>query len=165
MNVEFSYEITKQDYAAANLLFSRLSGHREKAMWSLFFGVLLTALPFFQDSPKVLFALGSLIGLWFLFRGIRGIFPNIGLGRYYQVQQLENEPYKAVVTQDGINVEGSLQGWKVKWPALTLRGENDKLFLLYCYPTVFIFGKRFLSNDQQGELRKLAGLRDPSVSG
>lgn len=66
--------------------------------------------------------------------------------------------YAADVNADGFEVNGQEWGWRVKWPGVRDKGEDERVFMFYAANTLFIIGKKYLSEDQQKELRQLAKL-------
>ena len=59
---------------------------------------------------------------------------------------------------DGFELAEEFCNWRVQWSAVHLKGENERAFILCSYGTIFMFGKKYLTADQQEELRKLSGL-------
>jgi len=62
------------------------------------------------------------------------------------------------VTEEGFNVREEFRGWNVGWSGVSLKGEDKHVFMFHTEPTIFIFGKKYLTPGQQVEFRRLAGL-------
>jgi len=62
------------------------------------------------------------------------------------------------VSDDGFDVAGDTCTWRVRWQGVRLKAENKRVFMFCSYGTIFIFGKQYLANEQQEELRRLGGL-------
>jgi hypothetical protein len=86
-----------------------------------------------------------------------GLFPSLNLKRAYRRSELAGKKFKADVGQDEFSVSGDEYSWRVKWTGVKVKGESEKVFLL-SGPVMFIFGKKYLTEDQQRELRTFAGL-------
>lgn len=73
--------------------------------------------------------------------------------------------FKADVNEDGFEVTGDLCSWHVRWLRVRPKGENERVFIFTLYPegTIFMFGKRYLNDEQQQELRRLSGLERSDV--
>jgi len=66
--------------------------------------------------------------------------------------------FAADVDENGFEIKGEFCDWRVKWLGVTLRGEDRRVFIFVSGGTIFIFGKKFLSGEQQEDLRRLSGL-------
>jgi len=90
-----------------------------------------------------------------------GFLPGIPAGYYrgaYRRSGTAGKRFKADVDEEGIKVEGDLGSWHVKWPGAYPKGENGSVFAFFSAGTAFIFGKKYLDNEQQLELRRLSKL-------
>jgi len=163
--MQFEYEIGAEEYAAGQLLYHRLSRDRTRLRWVVY--SILTALlcvgiawsePRFDWGEFLLL----LIGAWWLYVGVSNLLPALLLSRHfrraYQGSELAGQKFKAGVDEGGFEVTGELCSWRVRWPAVRIKAENDKVFMLHSLGTIFIFGKRFLSAEQQQQLRTLSGV-------
>ncbi|HWZ55790.1 MAG TPA: YcxB family protein [Verrucomicrobiae bacterium] len=99
------------------------------------------------------------IGVWWVWAGIACFFPARYLRRAYAKQRLAGELYRADVNEDGFEVVGKFRSWRVQWPGVLLKGENQDMFVFFASNTIFIFGKKYLNLEQQAELRKFAALQ------
>ena len=53
----------------------------------------------------------------------------------------------------------------VQWQGIGLKGENEKVFMICSTGgTIFMFGKKYLTDEQQQELRRLSGLASVNTS-
>lgn len=95
-----------------------------------------------------------------LYAGLANLFPKWHIARAYRSTQFGGKQFHAEVTEHGIEVNAESYGWRVKWQDVQVKGENDRVFMLYSRGThtIFIFGKKYLTGEQQFELRALAGL-------
>lgn len=66
--------------------------------------------------------------------------------------------YRADVNEEGFGVTGDLCSWRVRWSDVQLKAENEHVFMLYAKGTIFMFGKKYLTDEQQHEMRGLASL-------
>jgi hypothetical protein len=48
--------------------------------------------------------------------------------------------------------------WRVLWAEARLKGEDKCVFMFSGKGTIFIFGKKYLTDEQQKEIRRLAAL-------
>lgn len=158
--MHFDYEITAQDYIASQILYRGLHKRRKRidaALAWILGGVMFIVLPYnerpFTWSSSVL----ALMGAWWIYCGVAGLFPSLHLKRAYRRSELAGKKFKADVGQDEFSVSGDEYSWRVKWTGVKVKGESEKVFLL-SGPAMFIFGKKYLTEDQQRELRTFAGL-------
>ena len=116
--IQFTYEVTKEDYAEANALIVRKLKRKKSWMIPLL-GVAVAAVPFLQVGSDGYTKL-DLGMLWFVVLGglalvyygiryqsarytARGHYPNTGI---------EHRPFVAFVSQEGIRVRGTFSEWK-----------------------------------------------------
>lgn len=101
-----------------------------------------------------------------MWAGIARTFPGVSLRRYYRRYYrklgLENNKYRASVKEDGFQVVGVDISWRVRWQDVSPKGDDGEVFMFYAHGTLFIFAKRYLAEEQQHQLRKLAGLPERS---
>src|ERR1700730_15420115 len=78
-----------------------------------------------------------LIGLYFMF-GLR-----LSIRRSFMQDQRLQQPFEAVVSQDGIDISSPMASSKYEWSSFTRYVESKSLFLVYQAPKVFnVFPKR-----------------------
>ena len=159
--MQFEYEITAEEYVASQVLYWRLSSGRKFrdrlaacVLGGVFFLVLAWNEPVFNWATVTLAAMG----LWRIYSGLMSIFPRFYLRRAYRGTELAGKKYQADVNEEGFEVVGDLCSWRVRWAGVRLKGENKSVFILFTDSVIFMFGKKYLNNEQQSELRKFAGL-------
>jgi hypothetical protein len=159
--MRFEYEITADDFVAGQMLYHRLSSKKNYAINAssvIFAGTILVLVAVrekLMDLSPIL--LGS-IGIWWIYVGIRGLFPGRYFRRGYLAQALAGEKYRADISKDGFDVASELRSWQVRWKGVSYKGESESVFMLFASNTIFIFGKRYLTLEQQDEFRTLASL-------
>jgi hypothetical protein len=159
--MNFEYAITVDEYIAACFLYHKLNGSRRRMLGV---GWILAGLLFFvmasiervpcNWTPAILAGVGA----WGIYGGFRMLFPTRYFSLAYPAADLAGKRFKADVTADGLDVTGDLRSWHVRWPGMRLKGENERVFMFYSSGTMFIFGKEYLTNQQQRELRDFSGL-------
>jgi len=162
--MEFEYEISAEDYADALILYYRLNRRRlSTSTGSLFIfgGFLLTVGLIEREkglSPLLLVALGAFT-IWL---GIVSAFPRLSsrkkFRRHFRELGIEGKKSHANVNEEGLNITGDDETWSRPWADISSRGEDKQLFMFYSRGTLFIFAKRYLTSEQQQELRSLTGL-------
>ena len=159
--MEFDYEISADDYAAASILHYKLSRQRRVSGGWLFAGTILVFIALLERDRGVSPILLGAIGVWWMWYGFGSIFPSIFrkyYRNYYRRLRLESEQYHARLSSDGFQVVGRTCTWENKWTDVSPKGEDDRVFMLFSRGTLFIFAKRYLPDEQQRELRALAVL-------
>ncbi len=159
--MHFEYEITVDEYVAAQLLYQKLGNSRKgirRGIWWIVVGLLFIVVVW---NERVLdwgpFLLGA-VGAWWVYAGVVNLFPARYFRNQYPKAGLAGKTFKADLSENGFEVTGDECSWRVRWPGVQLKGENESVLILYGANTVFIFGKKYLSHEQQQEFRKLAGL-------
>jgi hypothetical protein len=160
--MQFEYEITADDYVAAQLLYHKLINARKRlpgaAVWILS-GVFLLLVAWNERVPAFSHVLLLFIGVWWIYAGAMMFFPARHYRRFYPATGLAGEKFIADVTDEGLSVKGDAESWQFKWTAVRAKGESQRIFIFVIRAgTVFMFGKQYLSDDQQKELRSLSGL-------
>jgi non-ribosomal peptide synthetase component F len=162
--MHFEYEIDPNDFVASQVLYRKLSlpGRRtrpyENAIAWIVVGGFFIAVAWndktFTWAPGLL----ALIGVWWIYAGLVHLFPAKYFRRKYRETEFWGKRFHAEVTESGFEVIGELCSWHVLWNGVKLMGESNSVFVFYSANTVFGFGKRFLSEAQQEELRRLSGI-------
>ena len=98
-------------------------------------------------------------GISWVYGGIRMLFPGRYYRRAYRSSDLAGKSYRAGLDENGLRIVGEFCQWSVQWPGVQLKGEDERVFIFYAANTIVIFGKKFLSTEQQQEIRKLGGLK------
>ena len=164
--MEFEYEIKPDDYAAAAILHAKLIRNPRKLSPWLSGGVILLLVAVLEWDRGLSPILLGAIGVWWMSTDIARIFPGLFLRRYYRRYAeklgMGNMRYRATVDEQWLQVVGEEGGWRVRWQDVSPKGENPDVFMFHALGTLFIFAKRYLTNEQQRELRALAGLLAPA---
>jgi hypothetical protein len=160
-HMRFEYEITADEYAASQLLYYKLTGGRkrvERAVGWIVSGFALIFIAWsdrFQDSAQIILAA---IGAWWIYAGVARFFPAWHFRRAYPKNDFAGKKFTFDANEDGFEVTADLYSWSVRWPGLRLKAENQQVFMLYSQGSIFMLGKKFLTDEQQQELRTLSGL-------
>lgn len=169
-SLQFQYDIPVEQFVAAQVLYHKLqkTGRRigRPVFWILL-GAVLVVLVFTvrqsawaaTDASAVPLIIGLVFGVMWIYGGIRMLLPSRHFRRAYQSSGLAGKVYKAEADESGFHVAGELHEWNVKWPGVQLKGEDERVFIFYAANTIFIFGKKFLTGEQQEELRRLSGMK------
>lgn len=159
--MEFDYEISADDCAAASILHYKLSGKPRVARGWLFAGTTLVIVALIERERGLSPILLGAIGIWWMWYGLGSIFPSMFrkyYRKYYRGLRLEGEKYHASLNQEGFKVEGPNRSWKNPWTDVSSKGEDHQVFMFLSHGTLFIFAKRYLAEEQRQTLRMLAGL-------
>lgn len=161
LQMQFDYEIPVDEYAAAQLLYHTARDKTTLVTRGLFwvfvglFYVLIAVTRWVADwGPVLLF----LTGAWFVYAGINNIFPTRHFRRAYPESEFAGKTYHAELEQDGFSVAGDSCGWHARWSEVRFKGENKLVFMFFAKSTIFIFGKKYLTDEQQKEIRRLAAM-------
>jgi hypothetical protein len=159
--MEFEYEITADDYADASILYHRLTIRRQNGAGWFLAGALFLIVGLIERDRGLAPILLAAVGLWWAGVGLGRTFPRLFrryYRRYYKRLGLADQKYRATVNEDGFQVVGDYCTWRNRWADVSPKGEDDRVFTLFAHGTLFIFAKRYLSDEQQQTLRKLAGM-------
>ena len=159
--MHFEYEITVDEFVASQLLCHKLNGGRkrvERVIYSFLAGLLFLATAWTERSRDLSPFLLAITGAWLIYYGAVSLFPAKYFRSAYRKSEVVGKRFNAEITEGGFEVTGDLRSWRVRWPGVRLKGENERVFVFCSYGTVFMFGKKFLSSDEQQQLRKLSGL-------
>lgn len=107
--------------------------------------------------------LRAVIGAWWIYAAVRNLFPAGYFRSAYQGTDLSGRRFAADVNEDGFEAMADTCSGHVQWPGVRVKGENKTVFLLRCYGTLFMFGKKYLSIEQQQQLHKFGGLAAPEA--
>src|SRR5579863_977601 len=160
------YEVTADEYVASQLLYCRLSRDRKRFQWvayCILTGVLFLGVGWSGRLPDWVALLLLIVGAWWIYVGVMNLYPARYLRQTYRSQELAGKKFKADLNENGFEVTGELGSWRGQWPSVKVEGENERVFILYSQGSVFVFGKQYLSDEQQQELRRLSGLHVPVV--
>jgi hypothetical protein len=159
--MHFEYEITADEYAASQILLSQLGGARTRirsaVIWILA-GVFLILVAWNERVVNWASVLLAAIGAWWIYAAVASLFLARYFRRAYRGAEVAGKRFIADVNEDGFEVKGESCTWRVQWAGVRRKGEDSQVFMLYSQGTVFMFGKKYLSTEQQEELRRLSGL-------
>ncbi len=96
------------------------------------------------------------LAAYFFYFGIYNLFPTHYCRRYYAKSGLAGTSYRAELDENGFSVSGDGCSWRVLWPDVRLKGEDSRVFMFTAKGTVFMFGKKYLSAEQQKAIRQFA---------
>ena len=159
LNMQFEYEIPAEEYAAAQVLFYRGSNKGQVTKRAIayivlgLFYVLIGVLRWAPDWPPILVLL---TGVLFIYSGLATLFPASHYRRYYSQSDLDGKKYHAEIDERGFSVSGDGCNWRVLWSEVLLKGEDNRVFMVCAKGTLFIFGKKYLTNEQQQAVRQFA---------
>jgi hypothetical protein len=159
--MQFDYEIPVEEYAAAQALYYKACTKgqvvKQALGWVLLglFFVLVAVFRWAADWAPILLLL---TGSWFIYSGFRMLFPTRHYRRYYPESGLAGKKYHAELDESGFSVSGDACSWRVLWAEARLKGEDKRVFMFCGKGTVFMFGKRYLTDQQQKEIRQFAAM-------
>jgi hypothetical protein len=159
--MEFEYEITADDYAAANVLYHRLISARQRGSEWFLAGAIFLIIALVERERGLSPVLLGAIGIWWMGAGLGRVFPRLLRGyyrRYYKRVGLAGQKYYAKLNEEGFQVAGNYCTWQNRWADVSPEGEDNCVFMLFSHGFLFIFAKRYLTDEQQQALRTLAGL-------
>jgi len=159
--MHFEYEIGADEFVASQLLYHKLSGGRkrvERAVYCILAGFVFVVVAWNEWSHTWTPILVALIGAWCIYSGFTTFFPSTYFLRAYPRSEVAGKRFKADVNEDGFEVTGDSCSWRIRWQGVRFKDENEQVFMLYSHGTIFMFGKKYLTSEQQQDLRKLSGL-------
>ena len=159
--MHFEYEIGPEEYVAAQHLYLKLRRDQRRTQWTAFCflgGLLLILIALTRVPLEWSGVLLIVMGTWLVYLGVLNLFPARYYRRAYRSAHLTGKKFVVDVTDAGFEVAGEFCTWRVQWPGVELKGENEKVLMICSGGTVFMFGKKYLTGQQQDELRRLAGL-------
>jgi hypothetical protein len=161
IQMQFDYEIPVDEYAAAQMLYYR--GHSKgkfftRALGRVLLGLFFVLIAVFRSVVDWGPILLLLTGTWFICGGIASLFPTRYFRRAYPESGLAGKKYHAELDENGFSVTGDSCSWRVLWTEVLLKGENNRVFMFNAKATIFIFGKQYLTDDQQKDIRQFAAM-------
>jgi len=161
--MQFDYEITVEEYAAGQVLYYKASNKGRGVKSSLIvalFGLLCILVAVFcrtsDWAPILLFLAGSA----FIYGGIVTLFPTRHYGKryrkFYEHSGLAGMSFHAEVDENGFSVSGNGCTWLVPWTEVQWKSEDKSVFMFSGRGGMFIFGKKYLTGDQQQQFHQLA---------
>ena len=85
----------------------------------------------------------------FIYWGIVRLFPIRHYRRYYPDSGLVGKSYHAELDENGFSVTGDGCSWRVLWTDPLLKGEDNRVLMFSGKGTIFILGKKYLTDEQQ----------------
>ena len=159
--MQFEYEISADEYSASQALYHKLSAGRwftGRAVVWVISGAVLLLVAWNEKALGLAPVLLALVGAQWIYCGILALFPGRHFRRQYSSAGLAGNKFRADVKDDGFDVVGELWSWRVRWSGVRLKGEDKRVFMLSSQGTIFMFGKKYLTEEQQNELRRLASI-------
>ena len=159
--MQFDYQVPIEEYAAGQVLNAKARSRGvfvQQALLWISLGIFFVLLVGFRSSPDWVGILFLIIATGLFFLGIRCLFPASYFRRLYPKSGLEGKTYHADVDNQGFLVTGDGCTWRITWPEVRAKREDKLVFIFTAKGTIFIFGKRYLSNDQQTQIRQLAAM-------
>jgi hypothetical protein len=155
--IQFRYEIKKEDYAEASRILHKGSRLLCADVW-IFWGsaALLLILPF-ECRGAHDWAYPVLVvpfAVFLIYFGFLYVLPAFNARRYYRQTSLSGHSFKATISREEMRVEERGVLWAVQWQAFRQVEETKNLFVLFDGFTIFIFAKRCLSPQQITELQE-----------
>jgi hypothetical protein len=160
--MQFDYEIPVEEFVAGQVLYYKASPKSQvvqrASRWILLglFFILIAVFRWAVDWAPILLLL---TGAWFIYAGITILFPSRHYRRYYAPSELAGKKYHAELDENGFAVNGDGCSWRVLWTEVLLKGEDHRVFMFFGKSTVFIFGKMYLTDEQQKTIRQFAALQ------
>lgn len=158
--MQFEYEIPAEEYAAAQVLYYKTwsKGKVVKRACAYIvlglFYVLIAIARWAPDWPPILVLF---TGVLFIYAGTATLFPRRHYRRYYSQSDLVGKKYRAEIDESGFSVNGDGCSWRVLWTEALHKGEDNCVFMFCAKGTIFIFGQKYLTGEQQQMLRQFAG--------
>jgi hypothetical protein len=159
--MQFTYRITADEFAASQVLYEKLRSGRkrfERAAFWVLFGSFFIVVAWNERAPAWAPILVAATGVSSIYGGLRILFPSRYFRRAYRRFEFAGKPFEADVNENGFEIKSDFCDWSVRWPGVQLKGEDGEVFIFVSGGTIFIFGKKYLNNEQQQELRGLSGL-------
>jgi hypothetical protein len=98
------------------------------------------------DWPQILL---FLTGACFTYGGIVSLFPTRHYRRGYPKFGLAGKNYHVELDENGFSVSGDSCGWRVLGTEVQLKSEDKRVFMFSAKGTMFMFGKKYLTDEQQ----------------
>ena len=155
--MQFDYEVPIEEYAAGQVLYYKArskGGFVQQALLWTSLGIFFVLLVGFRFGANWLRILFLVIAACFLFTGIRYLFPIHYFRRHYPTSGLAGKRYQADLDEGGFSVTGDACNWRIPWSEARIKGEDNLVFMFTGKGTVFIFGKKYLTEEQQKAIRK-----------
>jgi hypothetical protein len=160
--MQFDYEIPVDEYVAAQALYYEAQAKGR---------VIKRALGWFLLSLLVIICIvelrsagnwGSIWRLltvaWFIYATVANLFPKRQFRGSYLESGLAGKRYHGELNENGFSVSGDSCRWQVLWADVRHKGEDKRVFMFTAKGTIFIFGKRYLTDEQQQDIRHFSAM-------
>lgn len=159
--MQFAYEITADDYVAGQRLYWKLTHGRKlfvRAAGWIVLGCLFMLVAWNEETSTVAPILLAGVGLCLIYCGFVILLPQRHFRKHYANSFLKGRKFHAVVTEQGFEAKDESWACSVQWQGVQLKGESANMFAFTSFGTIFMFGKKYLTDEQQQKLRMLAKL-------
>jgi hypothetical protein len=157
--MQFDYEIPADEYAAAQVLYYKACSNanfvKEALAWASF-GLLCILMAILDKASDWIPILLFFAGLSLIYGGIAPLFATRKYRKFYPESGLAGKAFHAEVDDDGLAVSGNDCTWRVLWAEVRFKGEDERVFMFAGKGTMFIFGKKFLTDNLQSQIRQFA---------
>ena len=161
--MNFEYEISAEEFAGGQALWNKSISGRKRLAYAVVFivmGLLFISAAwneplYFSWAHLLLVAIGG----YCICCGAAILFPKFHFRRSYAKSTVIGKRFRAEVNEEGFEVTGEDCTWRVPWSGVSAKAEDQRVFMFYAAGTIFMFGKKYLTDDQQRDLRRLAALQ------
>ena len=154
--MRFEYEISADEYAECQGAYYRLTTGRKRVEHAVFWivgGLFFISIAWNERVLNWAPILLAATGLWWTYCGILGFFPERHFRRFYRKSEVAGKKFRADVNDQGFEITGDFCSWRVQWPGVSVKAESGRAFMLCSQGTIFMFGKKYLTDEQQRDLR------------
>jgi hypothetical protein len=161
--MQLEYEISEDDYVASQRLFWKLSYGRKRfknpVSWILI-GAFYIAIALERQIFDLVFTLLAGAGAFWIWNSMWILFPESDLRRVYRGLDWVGKRFRAELNAEGFEVVEEFETNRIRWAGLKIKGENEQVVILCQGPgqSLHMFGKKYMTAEQQHEFRKLAGM-------
>jgi hypothetical protein len=161
--MRFEYEISADEYASCMAAYNALARGRKRIFYAVFWialGLFFIAVARNEQAVSWAPILLTASGAYWVYCGLAGFFSEWYFRRFYPKSGMAGKKFQANIHSDGFDVKGESCTWQVPWSGVSLKAERERVFMLYVEGTIFMFGKKYLTDEQQNELRKLGSFAE-----
>ena len=158
--MQFDYEVPIEEYAAGQVLYYKARFKAvfvQRAILWISLGIFFVLLVGFRFGADWLRILLLMIAACFFYIGGSHLFPTRYCRRCYPKSGLAGKVYHAELAENGFSVTGDGCSWRVLWPEVRFKGEDHCVFMFTAKGTIFTFGKKYVTDDQQKAIRQFGG--------
>jgi hypothetical protein len=128
--MQFDYEITVEEYAAAQVLYYKACAKgqlvRQPLTWGII-GLFFVLMAVLRWDPYGTSFLLLLTGAWLLYGTIAMLFPMRSYRKHYPQAGLAGNKYHAELDSNGLFVNGDGCSWQVPWTGVRIKGEDQRV--------------------------------------